>query len=525
MDGWLVLAAFAFGFIARTVGLPPLVGYLLAGFVAGELGFDTTPTIEALGDAGILLLLFGIGLKLDINSLRQPRVWGTTMAVSVGWTGALALLLLGLGRWGWPLADELDVGAALVIAFALSFSSTVYAVKSLEQTNEASSLNGRIAIGVLIIQDLIAVAFLVGSSGSWPSIWAVAVVLGLVVARPLLEWILTKSGHGEILLLFGFALAVVVGAESFNLVGLKADLGALVVGILLARHPRSGEMADRLLGLKDLLLVGFFLSIGLVGVPEPLAWSVAVGLLALIALRGGATLWLLTRFRLRARTSLHAALTLSTYSEFGLIVAAAALTADLIDSRWVSVLAVTVAMSFAIASLVTPRRYDLYERWAARLARLERVPIVADDAVVDLGAARQLVFGMGRVGTGAFDAMVATLASGAVGVDRSQAAVDRHRRDGRRVIRGDALDRDFWERVSFHPEIELVFAAMNNHEANLECAKRVRQFLPQVTIAAIAQHPDQIEELRRAGVDVARNLYEEAGQGLAEDAMKVVYGA
>ena len=91
-------------------------------------------------------------------------------------------------------------------------------------------------------------------------------------------------------------------------------------------------------------------------------------------------------------------------------------------------------------------------------------------------------------------------------------------------MRGDAIDRDYWERVRFHPEVELVIAAMSNHPANLECVHRVKDFLPEARIAAIARYPDQIAELCAAGVDVARSLYEEAGQALADDATAEALG-
>jgi hypothetical protein len=93
------------------------------------------------------------------------------------------------------------------------------------------------------------------------------------------------------------------------------------------------------------------------------------------------------------------------------------------------------------------------------------------------------------------------------------------------VIRGDALDFDFWERFRFHEEVQLVLAAMSSHEANLECIRRVRTFLPNARIAAVATYRDQVEELALAGADIARNLYEEAGQALAADAIFEVWSA
>ena len=525
MEVSLLLAAFGLGFAARAVGLPPLVGYLVAGFVLHAFGVESTEAIEWIADLGVLLLLFGVGLKLDITSLARPRVWATTTAFSLGSTILYGGALFIIGLLGVPLASDLDLQSAAVVGFALSFASTVFAVQALERTNESQSLAGRLSIGVLVLQDLFAVAFLVATGDGWPSPWALLVIPGFALLRPVAWWLLDRAGHGEILILLGITLAVAVGAGIFEAVGLKPDLGALVAGLLLAGHPRAGELSDTLLGFKDLFLVGFFLSIGLAGTPPVEAWFIGAALLAVIPLRTVSFLWLFTRFRIRARTSLHAGLTLSTYSEFGLIVGSAAVAVNLLTQDWVATIAVAVAASFITASYANTNRYRIYERFARPLARLERRPIVKEDAVVDCGWARILIFGMGRIGEGAYDEVVRERRHGVVGVDRSLAVVDAQRRAGRSVIRGDALDLDFWERFQFHPEVELVFAAMNSQQANLECIRRAREFLPNARIAAIARYRDQVAELREAGVDVARNLYEEAGQALAADAVEDVWAS
>ncbi len=518
-----LITALAFGLAARAAGLPPLGGYLLAGFVLHAFGFESTGALEDVADIGVLLLLFGIGLKLPLRTLARAEVWATAGVVTALSTGAFAAILLGLGAFGVPLAADLDLGAAVIVGFALSFSSTVFAVKALEEANEAASLGGRLAVAVLIIQDVLAVAFLVAIGGTWPSIWALLVLPGLIALRPLFGWLLDRSDHGEMLVLLGFAAALGAGAGLFDLVGLKPDLGALVVGLVLSRHQRSGELANRLLGFKDLFLVGFFLSIGLGGTPPAAGWVIGVLLLVIVPAKTAAFGWMFTRFRLRARTAMHASLTLSTYSEFGLIVGAAALASGRLDQSWVSTVAVAVAASFVLSSAANTARYRLYERWSAGLVRFEKHPPIEEDAVIDCGDARVLIFGMGRVGTGAYDELTLRRGPIVVGVDRRDETVAMHRLQKRRVVRGDALDRDFWDKVRFHPDVELVIAAMSSHTANIECAKRVQEFLPSAHIAAIALYPDHVEELREAGVTVARNLYEEAGQALADDAVSVVF--
>lgn len=523
MEIALLIGAYGLGFLVTLVRLPPMVGYLIAGFVLHAFDYESTEAIETIADIGIYLLLFAIGLKLNPLTLVKPEVIGTASIFAVIATLVPAAVLMLASVIGLPLADDLSLGSALMVAFGLSFSSTVFAVKALERTNETTSFAGRIAIGVLIIQDILAVGFLVFIDASWPSPWLAVVIVGLLLARPLFGWLLDRSGHGELMVLLGFALTIGGGAELFSTVDLKPDLGALFVGLVLSRHPRAAELSERLISFKDLFLVGFFLSIGLAGAPSGSAWFFGVALVVLVPTRSAVLYVVLTRFRLRARTALNTALTLSTFSEFGLIVVAAAVDEGRLDSQWLAVLAVAVSGSFVVASATNALRYQIYDRWRFPLVRLERTPHLADDAVVDIGNARVLVFGMGRIGTGAYDELIDKGLGPVVGVEREAEVVARHNAAGRRVIQGDALDRDFCERVSLHPEVELVFAATNNHAANILLARRMQIWLPEARLASIAQYSDQIDELRDAGVDVARNLFEEAGQALADDAIAAVW--
>ncbi len=518
MDLALVTLAFGFGFAASAVRLPPLVGYLAAGFVLHGFGYEPTEGLDVIADIGVLLLLFGIGLKLRLRTLARPVVWAGASIHMVVTTAALGTLFLGLAALEVPLASGLSPGAAALIGFAFSFSSTVFAVKALEERNEAASLQGRIAVGMLIVQDIFAVAFLTVAVDARPSIWAIPVVVAVVAARPVYHWLLDRSGHGELLILLGLALAIGVGAEAFDQVGLKPDLGALVVGLTLASHRRAPELADTLLGFKDILLIGFFLSIGLDGAPGGAELLVALIALLVLPLKVAGFTWLVARFRFRARTAWHSSITLATYSEFGLIVAVVGVDRELIDPQWTSAIAVAVAASFALAAPLNTARYAIYARWSDRLTRLQRAPIQPDDALIEPRDARIIVFGMGRVGAGAYDELVRRRTPAVLGVDRRDATVAANVAAGRNTIRGDALDFEFWDRLRLHPGIELVVLATGDHAANLEAVRRVQDFLPTVRIAASASYPDEVRELEAAGVAVARNLYGEAGQGLADDA-------
>ncbi|MEM6992358.1 MAG: cation:proton antiporter, partial [Myxococcota bacterium] len=145
--------AFVLGFIAKRLGQPPLLGFLAAGFVLELLGFRPDVALEQLADIGVLLLLFAIGLKLDVASVVRPVVWAVTllhMAVSIA---VVAGALLGLAALGF--GSGIDAQAAALLGFALSFSSTVFVVKLLEERDDSAALYGRVAVGILVVQDLV----------------------------------------------------------------------------------------------------------------------------------------------------------------------------------------------------------------------------------------------------------------------------------------------------------------------------------------------------------------------------------
>ncbi len=518
MDVGMIAVAFGFGFAASMVRLPPLVGYLIAGFVLHAFDYETTEGIEYIADTGILLLLFGIGLKLKPSTLARPVIWGGATIHAGLTTLAVGSLLLGVGALGVPLAAELGVREAVLVGFAFSFCSTVFAVKALEGRNETSALQGRLAIGTLVVQDIFAVVFLTLAVDEAPSPWALVVVPAVLLARPLYSWVLDHAGHGELMLLLGLVLAVGVGGQVFKEVGLKPDLGALLIGLTLANHPRSKELASTLLGFKDILLIGFFLSIGLGGAPDGAALTIAVIVVAILPIKTAGFVYLISRFRYRVRTAWHTSASLATYSEFGLIVAVVGVDQALLDERWISAIAVAVSVSFVLAAPLNTHRYTLYGRVSGRLQSIGRTPVRADDAVIDPGGAQIIVFGMGRIGAGAYDELRERRGDVVLGVDRHDHNVEAHRAQGRDVVRGDALDIEFWERLCLTADTDLVVLAMSDHTANMEAVRRVRDFLPDATLAAVATHVDELKELEAVGVDVARNLYGEAGQGLAGDA-------
>ena len=142
--------AFAFGLLASRLGLPPMVGFLAAGFAFNQVGLETPPEINFIADLGITLLLFTIGLKLNLKSLAAPRIWAGTMVQMVFTAGFFSLVLL-LGQKLYPIEGLTLSGFGTgLIAFGLAFSSTVFVVKLLEDRGDVGTLYGQLAIGLLI---------------------------------------------------------------------------------------------------------------------------------------------------------------------------------------------------------------------------------------------------------------------------------------------------------------------------------------------------------------------------------------
>ena len=509
---WISLA-FVLGFLASQVGLPPLVGFLATGFALHFLGFSSGEVLNKLADLGITILLFTVGLKLNLRMLLKPQVWAVTTLHSSAVTVVVGVFVFLLALLGLPLFAKLDFGAALTLAFALSFSSTVFAVSSLEKAGEMNALHGSLAIGILVMQDLAAVVYLVASSGTLPSPWAALLVL-LVVLRPVLLRLLPRVGHGELLILYGLVLAL-GGAELFELVGVKGDLGALALGILVAGHAKSDELAKSMFGFKDLFLVGFFLSIGLTG---QLSWSaVLVGLILAPVMFAKSALYLvlMTRFRLRSRTSLLATLNLTNFSEFGLIVTAIGVANGWLDSDWLVVVAVALTVSFVIAAPLVANDDRIYARFRSFWTRFQRPERLPDDDYLDTSGATIAVFGMGRVGTGAYDKMRALRGDTVIGIDFGPKQVRAHQAQGRNVIHGDPSDADFWEKVDRDHQINLVMLALPNLVANLDALEQLRNIDFKGRIAAAAKYPDEEEKLCRNGATSVFNIYKEAGTGFA----------
>lgn len=515
MDIIMIVAAFVLGFLLKQMGMPPLLGFLAAGFVLNILGLEGGENLLELADAGILLLLFSIGLKVRVKSLLKPEIWAVASVHMIATVALLGFFIYLLSYTALSAFAGMDWQIAFLIAFALSFSSTVFTVKVMEEKGEMNSKHGKIAIGILILQDFFAVIFLAFSSGKVPSPWAICLIGLLLLRKPILA-LMTRSGHGELLVLLGLIIPV-AGASLFELVGLKPDLGALLIGMLLAGHPKTSELAKAILNFKDFLLVGFFLTIGLSGLPSLATLGVAMLLVLAVPVKVALFYLLLTRFKLRARTSTLSSLSLATYSEFGLIIGALGASKGWLSTEWLVIFALSLSLTFILASPLNNASYALYSRFHQFLQRFETKERLPDDMLVAVGDVNGVVFGMGRVGAAAYESLSKRYGKKVIGMDSDIERVKEHQKKGSNVILADATDYDFWERVQIQGSmIRMVMLTMPNFEANLYAARRIHAICPDIRIAAVVAFDDQIEVLREAGVHMVFNVHKEAGTGFAD---------
>jgi hypothetical protein len=361
---------------------------------------------------------------------------------------------------------------------------------------------------------LIALIVVSLAAGRSPSIWAL-LVFTLPLLRPLLFKLLDASGHDELQLLFGLLLALVVGGYGFELVGLSSELGALVLGALLANHCRSGELSKTLWGIKEFFLVGFFLQIGIGGLPDSQAWMFALMMTALLPIKAILFFLLLVLFRLRARSAFLSSLSLTNYSEFGLIVA------SIVLPQWLVPLALTAALSFLVSAPLNRYAHPLYERLAARLIPLERNTRHPDEQPLSLGNAEVLIMGLGRTGTAAYDHLKDKCRL--VALDSDPARVQMHKMMGHNVFFADAEDQVFWQNLDLEA-VSAIILTINDMEAKVIAAQKLRKSGFAGLIVSHSMHSDEAEKIIKAGADQTYLTMSEAGVGLAEHVFQADFG-
>lgn len=514
-----ILFAFICGLAVKLVNLPPLIGFLGAGFLLNFMQVEPSGLLEHLSNLGITLMLFCIGLKLHVEDLLKREVWASTLGHMGAWTIALVGVFSMLGLIGLQAFEVLSLRNAALIGFALSFSSTVCIVKLLEEAGEMKTRHGQLALGILVMQDIVAVVFLVLATGKVPSLWAI-LLFALIPLRSVLGKVLDKSGHGEMLPLTGLFFAL-GGYELFYLVGVKGDLGALILGILLASHSKASELNKSLMNFKDLFLIGFFLSIGFSALPTWEMLGLSLIITALLLFKFVLFFYFFTSLRLRGRTSFLGALALSNYSEFGLIVVALSVQAGWISNDWLVILALAVSFSFVITSIFYRKAHNYFREYKDTIRRYESAVPLPEDAFEQPKNMEILVVGLGRVGRGAFDSLTSMVGNVVAGMDADKFRIQQMQEAEQNVFYGDGEDVDLWEHLDLS-HVKLVLLALPAADDNVNVVQQLRGGGFNGQVAAIARYHDERDYMIKAGINNVFNFYTEAGTGFAEESLSLI---
>lgn len=503
MDILWIGVAFICGMLFSRIQLPPLIGYLTAGAVLGAYGYEAGAALHEVAHLGVLLLLFTVGLHLRLKNITRIEVLGT---------GSIHLLITTTIFIPISLALGYDITSALIIGIVLGFSSTVLTAKNLERRGELGAYHGRVAIGILILQDMVAIALLGLTSGTAPSPWSLA-LLGLPLLRPAIIKVVELSREEELKLLFALMLAI-GGGTLFEELGLSSELGALVTGMLLSGHEVADELAEKLWGLKEAFLVGFFLEIGLTGLPDLQDFYLVLAGLAILPIKSLLFFALMLGFKLRARTSFIATISLTSYSEFTLIAGSVAASAGLISPGVVVGFALLTAVSFALNAPLSIWEDQLWTKLESRLITLERDVPHPDQQTISLGSANYLIVGMGSAGKAAYDRLKKN-GKNIVGMDIDPARIEHNLSEGRRVIYGDMQDIELWENLELEG-ISSIILASGTPESKVNATKYLRDNKYEGPIYALTMQEEEHKDLVEAGASAVCLPITQAGEKLAD---------
>ncbi len=528
--------AFVLGLIAQRLRLSPLVGYLVAGIIAGPFtpGFVADQTLAPqLAEIGVILLMFGVGLHFSLKDLMEVKAVAIPGAVAQ----ITVVTLLGLGlslAMGWPAMN------GVVYGLALSVASTVVVLRALEERRLLETRRGRIAIGWLIVEDLAMVLALVllpalagaMNGGESQGIGSILAALGLtllkvcafiavmlVVGKRAIPWTLERvagTGSRELFTLCVLALAMGVAFGAAELFGVSFALGAFFAGMLLNESEFGHKAANDSLPMRDAFAVLFFVSVGMLFNPSILVehpWLVLATFAIIILGNASVALLIVRMLKLPKLTALTIAVSLSQIGEFSFILASLGVDMGVLTEN-----ARDLILAGALLSIVAnPFLFTLLDRWEARNAAktVDPVdePVKLPDNIVD----HAIVVGFGRVGS-QLAKLLQERGVPVVVIEDETDRVAHARAMGMPTIRGNAaVERVLLEAAPERAKLA-VFAIPQALEAG-ETIARLKALNPEITVLARAHSDAEVKHLLAHGADGAVLAERELAYSLAEMVM------
>jgi CPA2 family monovalent cation:H+ antiporter-2 len=524
--------ALVMGFIAMRLKLPALVGYLIAGIIIGPgtPGFVADIGLsQQLAEIGVILLMFGVGLHFsldDLLSVRRIALPGAVAQIAVATALGMGIAAL----WGW------SPGAGLVFGLALSVASTVVLLRALEDRELLDSVNGRIAVGWLVVEDLAMVLVLVllpplagwlgGTSGLAGNTEdqsllkalgitlvqvSVFVVLMLVVGRRVFPWLLAqvaRTGSRELFTLCVIAVAVGIAYGSAELFGVSFALGAFFAGMVMRESNLSYRAAEETLPLRDAFAVLFFVSVGMLFEPAVLVRQ-PLHVLAVVAIivlgKSLAAFAIVLAFRYPLNTALTVSASLAQIGEFSFILAGLGVALGLLPAEGYSLVLAGALISIALNPLVF-RAIEPAQAWIRSRSGLARMLERPNDPLAELPmtvdparlTGHVLLVGYGRVGRRVAEALTARGVPIVV-AEQNRELVEALRARGIPAVSGDAVEPAVL--IQAHvARARLLAIAVPNPFAALRMIEIARALNPGIETVAYVHSEDEAELLRKQDV-------------------------
>jgi monovalent cation:H+ antiporter-2, CPA2 family len=527
-----ICLAFVFGMLAQRLRLSPLFGYLVAGVVVGPFtpGFVADSGIaKQLSEIGVILLMFGVGLHFsvgDLWSVRKIALPGAVFQIIVA--TSLGMLLGWAMGWSW--------GSSLIFGVCLSVASTVVLLRALEERRLLETQRGRIAIGWLIVEDLITVLVLVmlppvagllggdaegAGSGSGTDImkallWTlgkvtVFIALMLAVGRRVIPWVLERTagvGSRELFTLAVLAIALGVAYVSAAIFEVSFALGAFLAGVMLNESKLSHEAANDSLPMRDAFAVLFFVSVGMLFDPhilleQPLA---ILATFLIIVLGNSFCGFIVARvFRQPLQTQLTLATGLAQIGEFSFILAALGVSLGLLSNDARNLILAAALLSI----IVNPMLFVVLDRWNAkheaenRLAAEQSLDEMQDDLVPDRASIpldnHIVLIGFGRVGSRVGKSLQEH-GMPLVLIDSNRDHCKDARKVGIPCILGNAVSAEVLADANIGSARALLLAISQALEAG-PIIRQAREANPDIAILARAHSDEEVDYLHKAGAD------------------------
>jgi Kef-type K+ transport system membrane component KefB len=527
--GLILAIAALVGLMGTALRQPLIVSFIVVGVAVGpawlDLGADSEE-LELLAEIGIALLLFVVGLKLDLHVIR-------TMGRVALITGLGQVIFTSVVGFGIALSLGFSVVASTYIAIALTFSSTIIIVKLLSDKREIDSLHGRIAVGFLIVQDIVVVltmiaisAFGTGDGGN-PAIeagWVIVKGAGMLVAVAILmRWVIPRvlpvfARSQELLILasIGWAVGLAVTGDAL---GFSKEVGAFLAGVSLASTHFREAISGRLVSVRDFLLLFFFVNLGasleLEGMSQQVIPAIVLSLFVLIG-NPLIVIAMMGAMGYRKRTGFLAGLAVAQISEFSLIFAALGVSVGHIDSDTLGLITLVGLITIGVSTYLIMYSHPIYDRIGNLFSPFERdIPHPEDQAGDMPRTADVILFGLGRYGGGIADAL-RERGKHILGIDFDPEVIRQWSRHGLPVHYGDAEDPELLHHLPLS-RAEWVICTAPTLESNLTLLKTLRyeRFAGRIALTAHNESDARILEIH--GADLVLRPFAEAAVRAAEE--------